>query len=74
LPVIDGLPRKYLCSSSELAQITLAFYNIIVRTRIKGEQDEDGVSFQSFFIKLVVLSVRRIKVVTVRGKDCPRFS
>ena len=72
LPFIDGLPGRYLCSSSELAQITLAFYNIIVRTRIKGE--EEGVSFQSSLIELVVLSVRRIEVVAVAGKGCPQSS
>ena len=72
LPFIDGLPGRYLCSSSELTQITLAFYNIIVRTRIKGE--EDGAGFQSSYIELVVLSVRRIEVVAVAGKGCPQSS
>lgn len=33
-------PGKYLYSSFELTQIAQAFYNIIVRTKIKGEQDE----------------------------------
>ena len=74
LPFIDDHPGKYLYSSSELTQIALAFYNIIVRTKIKEEQDEDEVSFQSSFIKLVFLSIRRIEVIAVRGKDCPQFS